>query len=311
MESRQRAYELWKESSGTMPLKDIASELGIPTSTVRNWKARDKWDGVHATSHCDATKRRASGTNRKIVEEVGLAETLTDLEKDFCLHYISTYNATQAAIKAGYSGTYAAVKNHAWTLLQKPQVQALIKSLKEMKRLSILADIDDMIELQMRIAFSDIGQFVDFGQREVPVMGPFGPILVKDDSGRSCSVMKTINYVDFKGADFVDTQLIAKISQGKDGAKIELADKQKALDFLAQFFLANPMDKHRIEYENRKLAIEEKKQNGDPDGLAAAASQIQSIADLINHPVTERRLDDFMAGGEPGDTVRASDAKAD
>ena len=311
MENRQRAFELWKESGGQKPLKDIATELGVPTSTVRNWKARDKWDGERTTSYCDATRRRASNANQKIVEEVGLAEGLTEFERNFCLHYIGCFNATQAAYKAGYQGTYAAVKNHAWTLLRKPQIQNLIKSLKQMKRLAIMADVDDMIELQMRIAFSDIGQYVEFGQRDVPVMGPFGPIFVKDDAGNKCSVMRTINYVDFKPGELLDTQLISEISQGRDGAKLKLADRGKALEFLSQYFLANPLDKHKIDYENRKLAIEEKKQNGDPSGLASSALQVQSIAELIRNPVPKREIEGFMPGGESDDPVRASDDEAD
>ncbi|WP_420954614.1 phage terminase small subunit-related protein [Bacillus haynesii] len=41
---RDEAFRLWKESSGTMKLKDIADELGVSSSTVRKWKATDKWE---------------------------------------------------------------------------------------------------------------------------------------------------------------------------------------------------------------------------------------------------------------------------
>ncbi|WP_440097226.1 phage terminase small subunit [Bacillus paralicheniformis] len=41
---REEAFRLWKESNGTKKLKDIADELGVSGSTVRKWKATDKWE---------------------------------------------------------------------------------------------------------------------------------------------------------------------------------------------------------------------------------------------------------------------------
>ncbi len=41
---RDEAFHLWKGSSGTKKLKDIADELGVSSSTVRKWKATDKWE---------------------------------------------------------------------------------------------------------------------------------------------------------------------------------------------------------------------------------------------------------------------------
>jgi len=41
---RDEAFRLWKESSGTKKLKAIADELGVSSSTVRKWKATDKWE---------------------------------------------------------------------------------------------------------------------------------------------------------------------------------------------------------------------------------------------------------------------------
>ncbi|KAF6604480.1 phage terminase small subunit, partial [Bacillus sp. EKM417B] len=41
---RDEAFHLWKESGGTKKLKDIADELGVTSSTVRKWKANDKWE---------------------------------------------------------------------------------------------------------------------------------------------------------------------------------------------------------------------------------------------------------------------------
>ncbi|MED1800314.1 phage terminase small subunit [Brevibacillus porteri] len=42
--NRDKAFELWQESSGEMPLKEIAQKLGVSDSQVRKWKNQDKWD---------------------------------------------------------------------------------------------------------------------------------------------------------------------------------------------------------------------------------------------------------------------------
>lgn len=41
---RDEAFRLWKESDGARLLKDIADELGVTSSTIRKWKANDKWE---------------------------------------------------------------------------------------------------------------------------------------------------------------------------------------------------------------------------------------------------------------------------
>ncbi len=267
MDVRSEARRLYQEEH--LSPSEIAERLGVSPGTIRSWKKRDNWDKdpealrtVAVQRNAHKKRKRSTDKNRAIVQIVEEAN-LDEKEKEFCMEYIRDYNATQAATRAGYKGSYAAIRSLAWAMLRKPKISALITSLKEMKRLSIIADIDDMIELQMRIAFSDIGNYVDFGQREVPVMGPFGPIIIKDDNGQNCEVMRTINYVDFKFGAELDTQLISEISQGKDGAKLKLASRDKALDFLAQYFMANPMDKHKIEYDKHKLDLEQQKIDAD------------------------------------------------
>lgn len=42
-EARQKAYEIWLNSGGEMPLKDIAEELSVPPNKIRKWKSLDKW----------------------------------------------------------------------------------------------------------------------------------------------------------------------------------------------------------------------------------------------------------------------------
>ena len=41
---RDKAFEMWRDSGGTMKLKDIANALGLSDTQIRKWKNQDKWD---------------------------------------------------------------------------------------------------------------------------------------------------------------------------------------------------------------------------------------------------------------------------
>jgi phage terminase small subunit len=242
LELKEQARKLYAEGKS---LKDIAVELGKPEGTIRSWKARYGW-GKKSNERCnvaaDATqrerqRRRNAQINRSIVERVEINEELSDTEKDFCLYYIQTFNATQAAWNTGQYATRLNAKTGGWQMLQKPAVQAEIKRLKEIKRAGILADVDDLIELHMRIAFADIKDFAVWGYEQAT---------------RS-------NRMAVLSSDTVDGQLVKEVSESAQGFKLKMQDKKSSLEFLERFFMANPMDKHKIEYDKAKLEMERKR----------------------------------------------------
>lgn len=245
MDNRQRARELWEQSEGSLPLKDIAKEIGVPASTVRNWKARDGWTGnkaTHAVSRTNATRRdtnrkRKAAINRKIAETVEANDGLTDVEKDFCLHFVSCYNATQAAWRTGRYASYNRAKQSGWEMLHRPAVQEEIKRLKLMKRAAILADVDDLIELHMSIAFSDIKDFAVWA---------YDPEL-------------RVNRMAALPSDNVDGRLVLEVSESKQGLKIKMQDKDESLRFLERYFEVNPMDRHKKAFDNARLKLEQEK----------------------------------------------------
>lgn len=259
-------YELAEQDymSG-MKYKDIAEKYDVSLNTVKSWKTRYKWSrdnkkGVHTKDKKVRTQNRADtkpiddGT-----KETMLNENLTHEQRLFCIYYSKIFNAAQSYQKA-YGCTYETAMVNGSNLLRNTKVKEEIQRLNEIKRQQIVANSDDLIELHMRIAFADIGNYVSFGQEEVPVMGPFGPISVKDkDTEEEIGLTKVVNMVKAKDSANVDTQIIQEVKQGKDGFAIKLADKQKSLDWLDKFFLMNPMDKHKIDYDNKKLEFEHKK----------------------------------------------------
>lgn len=42
--NRDRAFEIWNQSGGSLLLKDIAAKLGVSESQVRKWKNQDDWE---------------------------------------------------------------------------------------------------------------------------------------------------------------------------------------------------------------------------------------------------------------------------
>lgn len=42
--NRDKAFEIWQDSGGKVPLKEIAEQLDLPDSRIRKWKTEDKWD---------------------------------------------------------------------------------------------------------------------------------------------------------------------------------------------------------------------------------------------------------------------------
>lgn len=251
-----KAYELYKQG---MKLVDIAAELEVPPGTVRRWKSTHGWDGER--SECDKSKKSERSikkrTEKKPVIDDGTRETLrndelTAEQQMFCIYYSRTFNAAQSYQKA-YGCSYESAIANGSRLLTKDKVRAEIERLKELKRQQIVTSTEDVVELQMRIAFADIGNYMSFGRENVQVMGAFGP--VKDPDTKQY-LTKEVNAVRLADSNNVDTQIIQEVKQGKDGVSIKLADKQKAFDWLTKYFLMHPESKYRAEYEKRRAEKE-------------------------------------------------------
>src|SRR5690606_34518495 len=99
--------------------------------------------------------------------------------------------------------------------------------------------------------------YVEFGQREQQVIGMYGPVYEGKGKNKK-PVMETVNYVELKDSSQVDGTIITEVSQGKDGIKVKLADKMKALEKLEKYFDLLP-DKHKRRIEEEKLRLEQDK----------------------------------------------------
>lgn len=266
---RDRARELW-EADKSYPLKSIAEELGVPEARVRKWKCEDKWERGEKGTFRNAKKERTETRklDRKLVAMVEENAELNDKQRAFCLHYVKSFNATRAYQKV-YGCSYDTAMSEGWKAIRNPKIAEEIKRLKEARNLAMMADAEDVVLLHMRIAFADITDFVEFGRVEIPVMSMYGPVQVTDPvTGEKQTLMQEVNDVRFRASAEVDGRLIAKVQQGKSGASVELADRQKSLAFLERYFELNPMDRHRREFDLARLEMERRKQGeGDAPGI--------------------------------------------
>ena len=266
-----KAYEMYKQG---MKLVDIAAELDVPPGTVRRWKSTHGWKSERSESRSERSDKKKA--EKKPVVDDGTKETLqnndlTPEQQMFCIHYSRTFNAAQSYQKA-YGCSYQTAMVNGCLLLRNTKVRAEIERLKELKRQQIVTGTEDIVELQMRIAFADMGNYLSFGQKEI----------TDPDTGETFMV----STVDLKESGNTDTQLIHEVKRGKDGVSVKLEDKQKAIDWLTKYFLMHPESKYKAEYERKRAEV---KDNAGEEIL----KNMQTIADILKNPVANRRIEDF------------------
>jgi phage terminase small subunit len=256
-------YELAEEDYiKGMKYKEIADKYEVSLNTVKSWKTRYKWlkDGAPKSKKSVHTKKEKVCTQKKKnapkkepiadeVKEVMENEELTDKQRLFCVIYARRMNATKAYQQA-YKCSYETAMVAGPRLLGNVRIKEQVASLTQLQ-FNKEALKRSVIQKYIDIAFADITDYVQFGQDYYIVKDKEGnPKL--DDEGNI--VTKPYNYVRLGESNQVDGTLIGEISEGKDGVKIKLADKMKALDFLTKHCnLLSDEEKIKLDIENKKL----------------------------------------------------------
>ncbi len=224
-EKAEEAKQLYKKG---MKLVDIAEKLEVPAGTVRRWKSTYKWDGEQKSERSDKKSERSKknkGDNKKAiakeVEEVIQNTELTDKQQLFCIYYIRCFNATKAYQKA-YGVAYATAVVNGPRLLGNTRIKDEIFRLKQERLNREFLSESDIFQKYMDIAFADVTDFVEFGNEEMDITL---------DNGEQKTI--TVSHVNIKNSFEVDGTLISEVSRGKDGVKVKLADRMKALQWLS------------------------------------------------------------------------------
>lgn len=275
----QKAIEAERLFRTGMSMAEIAKRLEVPAGTVRRWKSVYKWTGERSANVHKEKTNTNSKANVRIdtpAEVVSLLnnDELTEQQKLFCLHYARTFNATRAYQKA-FGCSYDSARSKGPVLLAKVSIRDEIQRLKELRYARELLKPEDIFQKYLDIAFSDMTDFVTFGQEEVPVMSAFGPVEITDPAtGEKKPLTKMVNVVRSASSDEVDGTIITEVSQGKDGFKIKTADKMKALAWLADHMdLATEEQRARLENlkaNTAKIKGEDSDADREDDGFMDA-----------------------------------------
>jgi phage terminase small subunit len=244
-----------------MKYKDIADKYSVTLSTVKSWKQRYEWDRKSTRTKSkkvcvqkkDADTQLDDGTKETLQNDA-----LTKEQQMFCIYYIRTFNATQSYMKAYGCDWETANTCGSRLMVNVGVVREEIQRLQEIKRQQIVIMESDVVELQMRIAFSDFKDIADY------------------DSIR----------ITPKKASQVDTQLIKKVKETQYGVSIEIEDRQKAIDWLTKHFLMHPEDKYRAEFDKKRAEVSD---NSGEEIL----KNMKAIADILQNPVSNRKIEDY------------------
>ena len=179
--------------------------------TLREWcKERDlsenttyKWitaEAVKAEEKIQANERQISkkSTSR-------LPDDLPIQQAVFAEEYVTDFNATNAAKKAGYSEKTAGQLGH--QLLKNPSIKAVVeeRAIELLNGMRITAD--DIATLHRNIAFSNMKNLADWDG---------GSVTLKDSSTLPDDVSISV----------------AEVSQTKDGVKVKTKDFKPSLEYL-------------------------------------------------------------------------------
>ena len=146
---------------------------------------------------------------------------LTEKQKLFAKEYLIDLNATQAAIRAGYS------KKSAYSiggeLLKKPEIQDEIQlqMAERSKRTEITAD--NVLKELSYIAFSNATDYVQVKHEQV-----------KDEKN---GTVTEVPYIDFSDTEMLSDEqkkAISAIHYGKRGINVATHNKVRALELLAR-----------------------------------------------------------------------------
>lgn len=254
----EEAKELYQQG---MPLVEIAKKLNIPAGTVRRWKSTYKWGGGSERSDSKTNARiEKNGSSKKIAAkevELVLENTeLTEKQRLFCLYFIKSFNATKAYQKAYQCDEYTARANGS-RMLTNANIKTEIHKLKKEKLNQAYLSQADIFQKYLDIAMTDITDFMTFGNKEIDITN-------KDGSKKTM----TVSQINIKNDYEVDGTLISEISQGRDGIKVKLLDKMKALDWIAAHMdMATEEQKAKLELLKAKKEALNHENEGTEDRL--------------------------------------------
>lgn len=199
---------------------------------------------------------------------------LTAKQQRFVDEYLKDLNATQAAIRAGYSKNTA--DQQASRLLTNVKVRGYLAERQDdrSKRTEITQDM--VLRELAKIGFSDIRKVVRWGETQVR--------MVDGDEGEAEDMVPYhgLALIDSAEVDDSTAAAIAEVSQGRDGLKVKLHDKKGALVDIGRHLGMFTAPGHaELDAELKRLEVEKRRAELKLIEKGGGNSNAQLLADLI------------------------------
>lgn len=163
---------------------------------------------------------------------------LTPKQTRFCEEYIVDLNATQAAIRSGYSQKTAGQIGE--QNLKKLEIQEKISELQLLRSQRTEISADRVLKELAAVGFAKITDFLKVSEAatDVPVEDPYDEENGDDEDGLpSVTEKRFFKMVEIFETDKMPVQAvpaIASIKQGPKGIELKLHDKVKSLELLGK-----------------------------------------------------------------------------
>jgi len=141
----------------------------------------------------------------------------------FCQSYIKDFNATAAALAAGYSKSSAA--NKGCILLKNTAIQRRLSELMDQKMKDLNVTRESVLEEIAILAFADLGHYAEWGTQIRTVK-----------AGKRKGVKVADAFIILKDSKEIDSRAIQQVRMTRDGPAIKLFDKGPMLAILAKHF---------------------------------------------------------------------------
>lgn len=211
---------------------------------------------------------------------------LTAKQQRFCDEYLVDLNATQAAIRAGYSEKRAS--EQAYQLLQKTTVQNFIQQRKQerMERTEITQDF--VLKELMDMASVNATDYARIVEKNATAVVEGVEIQLYDEKGNPV-MYRTVEPILTEELTETQKKALRVIKKGRDGFEIQPYDKLKILELLGRHLgmwdkkteMDNEEQRARIEKtkaETSRIKGEDPDADAQDDGfLEALRGEAQSV----------------------------------
>jgi phage terminase small subunit len=277
-----------KDYNNGMKYKDLAIKYGVTLNTIKSWKQRYGWDR-NGAKKCAHKAEKSVHTKKQVqreekaedepIESYGLdIAEMTAQQRLFADEYLIDMNATQAAIRAGYSPRSA--QQQSSDLLSKPVISDYIarRLADRSRRLGI--SLDRTLDELAKIGYANPKDFIN------PNTGEILPNASPED-------LAAITSVKFKASESETGRSIER--------EVKFTSKLAALQLLHKYQGLTLKECQDNEHEARRLAIEREKLDIAKENTKSGMSDndvqkinegIESLADIINNPVPNRKVED-------------------